>query len=174
MASSGLDLSRPRPALADWGSRTIMRTNMHHLLEQTADRHGAAAAVSYKDTTVGYAELWALASAAANGLKSLGLRRDDRVGIFLEKRVETVAVIFATSTAGGVFVPINPVLKAPQVGYIINDCDIRILVTSAERFAMLSEALDDSSVEHVILVDSGEPPPKTPNYETYAWSEIVA
>ena len=46
-------------------------------------------------------------------------RREERVAIWLEKRVETVATVFGTSAAGGVFVPVNPVLRPPQVAYIL-------------------------------------------------------
>ena len=39
----------------------------------------------------------------------------------------------APRPAGGVFVPINPVLKAKQVAYILDDCSVRVLVTTPER-----------------------------------------
>ena len=55
-----------------------------------------------------YGELWARARQVAGGLAELGLERGDRVAVFLEKRIETVAAIFGTSAAGGVFVPVNP------------------------------------------------------------------
>ena len=87
--------------------------------------------------------------------EALGLARDDRVGIYLDKRIETVAAIFGTSAAKGVFVPINHILKAPQVGYILRDCDVRVLVTSQDRLDLLREELDScNSLEHVVLVDA--------------------
>jgi hypothetical protein len=48
---------------------------------------------------------------------------------------ETIQALFGTSLAGGVFVPVNPLLKAEQVAYILQDCNVRILVTSADRLA---------------------------------------
>ncbi len=49
---------------------------------------------------------------------ALGLDRGDRVAVYLEKRLETIAALFGASAAGGVFVPVNPLLKAEQVAYI--------------------------------------------------------
>jgi acyl-CoA ligase (AMP-forming) (exosortase A-associated) len=71
----------------------------------------------------------------------LGLARTERVAVYLEKRQEAVAALFGAAHAGGVFVPINPLLKSEQVAYILRDCNVRILVTSSERLQLLSDAL---------------------------------
>ena len=132
-----------------------MRTNLHHLLEHTAAQRPDAPALTHKDRTESYAALWALSAAAGAGLARLGLRRDDRVAVFLDKRVETVAAIVATSAASGVFVPVNHVLKAAQAGYILRHCDVRVLVTTPARLALLEPELDRCpALEHVVLVDA--------------------
>ncbi|MFM9915512.1 MAG: acyl-CoA ligase (AMP-forming), exosortase A system-associated [Rhizobacter sp.] len=77
----------------------------------------------------------------ASALVSRGLQRGDRVGIYLEKRFETVISSFGATAAGCVFVPLNPLLKAEQVGYILRDCNVRALVTSPERLALLAQTL---------------------------------
>ncbi len=75
--------------------------------------------------------------------------------IYLDKRMETVEAIFGTSCAGGVFVPINPVLRPQQVGYILRDCDVKVLVTSHDRAQLLASEIDGTpSLEHVVVVDS--------------------
>jgi acyl-CoA ligase (AMP-forming) (exosortase A-associated) len=153
-----------------------MRTNLHHLLEQAADHHGRAPAVTYKDVTVSYSELWSLTKDAAAGLTALGLTRDERVGIYLDKRLEMVTAVFGTSVAAGVFVPVNPILKPPQVAYVLSDCDVRILVTSHERLALLRDELKAcSSLEHVVLVDALPTlPADGDDYLVHSWSEVVS
>ena len=66
-------------------------------------------------------------------MAALDIARGARVAVYLEKRIETVVASFGAPAHGAVFVPINPLLKAEQVGYILRDCDVRVLVTSAER-----------------------------------------
>jgi len=75
------------------------------------------------------------------------------VAIYLDKRIETVAALFGTSAGEGVCVPVNPLLRPKQVGYIMQDCSARVLVTSPERLALLRDELEvRKSVEHVVLV----------------------
>ena len=136
-----------------------MRTQLHQIVAQMAARRPDAPALTIKDTTVSYGELWDEARAFAAGLGRIGLGRSERVAIYLDKRIETVASVFGTSAAGGVFVPVNPLLRAQQVGYILDDCGVRVLVTSAERLETLRDELERCpSVEHVIVVGAGREP----------------
>jgi acyl-CoA ligase (AMP-forming) (exosortase A-associated) len=135
---------------------TPIRTQVHHLLEQAAAAAPESAAVSYKQETVSYGALWHAVRAVAVQLQELGLERGDRVAIYLEKRIELVVGMFATSAAGGVFVPINHVLKPAQVGHIVGDSGARFLVTSADRLAQLPAVRADGSVEHVLLVGAAD------------------
>ncbi|MFC7533535.1 acyl-CoA ligase (AMP-forming), exosortase A system-associated [Actinoplanes sp. GCM10030250] len=133
-----------------------MRIRLHDLLAGAAGRSGDAPAVTYRDDTFTYAELWRDVRAAGAGLRGLGLARGERVAVYLDKRIETVTAVFATSAAGGVFVPVNPVLRARQVAYILADCDVRVLVTTAERLAALGDELDQvKSLERIVIVGGG-------------------
>lgn len=158
---------------------TAMRTSVHHVIEHSAARHAARPAVTYKGATYTYSELWERVARVAAGLGRLGLAREDRVAVFLEKRVETVAAIFGTSAAGGAFVPVNPLLRPQQVAYILRDCDVRVLVTSSERLALLRDELTDCpALEHVVVVDAGSAGPEsatTPpgtGCSVSSWSEV--
>jgi acyl-CoA ligase (AMP-forming) (exosortase A-associated) len=148
-----------------------MRTQLHQIVADSARRRPDAAALTYKDVTVTYAQLWDEISAFAAGLSGLGLEKSERVAIFLDKRSETVTSIFGTSAAGGVFVPVNPVLKAKQVAYILNDCSVRVLVTTSERLELLSDELADTSVEHVVVL--GDLPQAAGGCELHGWDEFL-
>ena len=130
-----------------------MRTQMHHLVQEAADAHRDSLALTFKDVTLTYGELWQAAQGFATALADRGLRRRDRVAIYLDKRIETVTALLGASAAGGVFVPVNPLLRPGQVGYIMRDCDVRVLVTSQDRLGLLRDELDEcKSVEHVFIV----------------------
>jgi acyl-CoA synthetase (AMP-forming)/AMP-acid ligase II len=134
-----------------------MRTQMHHLLLTSARERGEAPALTSKDVTVTYAQLWREVSGFGDALRRLGLGRRDRVAVYLDKRIETVTAIFGASAAGAVFVPVNPLLKPKQVGYIMQDCDVRVLVTSPDRYAVLREELEQcKALDHVILTGTDE------------------
>ncbi|HET8701386.1 MAG TPA: acyl-CoA ligase (AMP-forming), exosortase A system-associated, partial [Nitrococcus sp.] len=82
----------------------------------------------------------------------VGLTVDERVAVYLEKRWETVVALFGAASAGGVFVPVNPLLKPAQVAYILRDCNVRVLITSAARLETLVGALDQAHDLHTVIV----------------------
>jgi acyl-CoA ligase (AMP-forming) (exosortase A-associated) len=156
--------------------KTAMRTNLHHLIEHRAVSHGRTPALTFKNTTLSYAELWNQVSGVAAWLTRLGLEREQRVAIFLDKRIETVAAIFGTSAAGGAFVPINPLLRQHQVAHILSDSGARVLVTSPERLELLGDCLNACpTVTHVLLVEAGASNADTPHTAAFAasrWSQL--
>jgi acyl-CoA ligase (AMP-forming) (exosortase A-associated) len=152
-----------------------MRIRLHDLLADAAGRSGDAPAVTYREDTLSYAELWRAVQAHGAGLQRLGLARGERVAVYLDKRIETVTAIFATSAAGGTFVPVNPVLRARQVGYILGDCDVRVLVTTADRLETLRGELEQvKSLERVIVVGGTTAgPPADLRYAVTSWDELA-
>jgi len=146
------------------------RTSVHHLLSQAAAATPDAPALSYRNATLSYAETWRSVRAAAAQLLSVGVQRGDRVAIYLEKRFETVASIFAVSAAGGVFVPVNHVLKAAQVRHILADSGAEVLITSADRLAQLDEVLPDTRIAHVIVVGAAVPD-STSAWRLHGWDD---
>jgi acyl-CoA ligase (AMP-forming) (exosortase A-associated) len=153
-----------------------MRTNVHHLVDGRAASHPDAPALTVKGQTLSYRELWAQISAFAAGLGQLGVPREARVAVYLDKRIETVAAIFGASAAGAVFVPVNPLLRPAQVGHILRDCGVRVLVTSPDRLALIREELQSCpTVEDVVVV--GDPimlPASDSHHRVHAWNRHCA
>ncbi len=159
----------------------IETTLLHHLLSSAALRSPAATALVCGPSRQTYAELATAVQSCASGLVGLGLARADRVGIWLDKRAETVIASFAAPAAGGVFVPMNPLLKPEQIGYIARDCDVRILLTSPERLALLAPVLADCpALRHVVLTDKPAQPPAAgwpslpPGITLTWWADLLA
>lgn len=90
-----------------------------------------------------YRELYCLIEQAAEGFVAAGLGKGQRVAIYLPKQIEAVVSFFAASACGAVFVPMNPLLKPPQIAHIINDCQAQLLITSAERWQQINDAVTD-------------------------------
>ena len=125
------------------------------LIARAAHRTPDAPALTAGASTMSYASLQADVAGFAAGLCGLGLERGERVGIYLEKRCEGVIASFGAPAAGGVFVPLNPLLKPEQVAYILRDCNVRVLVTSPERLALLVGVLAECpDLRHVVVTDA--------------------
>jgi acyl-CoA ligase (AMP-forming) (exosortase A-associated) len=149
-------------------------TLLHELPLASALRTPEAPALTYGADTLTYARLAERIRAFANGLGALGLARGERVGIYLHKRFETVIACFGAPAAGGVFVPLNPLLKPEQVGYILRDCNVRVLVTSPERYALLAETLAEChDLRHVILTEAETGPDAAARgYRLHTWAAL--
>ncbi|MDM4764903.1 acyl-CoA ligase (AMP-forming), exosortase A system-associated [Pelomonas sp. SE-A7] len=146
-------------------------SHLHHLILRSAEQTPEAAALSYQGSTLNYAELATQVQAMAAALVQLGLPRAARVGIYLEKRFETVVASFAAPAAGLVFVPLNPLLKPEQVGFILRDCEVQVLITSPERHGLLGEELAACpSVRHVVLTGA----PSAQGQGLLDWTELLA
>jgi acyl-CoA ligase (AMP-forming) (exosortase A-associated) len=130
---------------------------LHELILRSAVQSPDAIALVDRGRSLTYSALAAQITDFATALTGLGLARLDRVGIFLPKQIETVVAMFGTAAAGCTFVPVNAVLKAPQVSYILRDCEVRVLITSRCRLQDLeSELAHCPALTHVVLVDAEE------------------
>lgn len=98
----------------------------------------AATALVAHDQSLGYAELDARVSAAAGWLRGQ-VEAGERVALWLPKSLDYVVLFFGILRAGGVAVPVNPVLKAAQVAHILRDSGARLLLSHAPRAAHLPD-----------------------------------
>ncbi|HRD94868.1 MAG TPA: acyl-CoA ligase (AMP-forming), exosortase A system-associated [Rubrivivax sp.] len=148
---------------------------LHELIHCSAHRAGDAPALVYGRATLTYSGLAKGVADFSSGLLSLGLARADRVGIYLEKRFETVIASFGAPAAGGVFVPMNPLLKPEQAVFIMKDCDVRVLVTSPERLTLLAPVLAECpSLRHVVTTARlREPVALPPFVNVLGWEDLL-
>lgn len=150
-----------------------MRRTLCDLLGHTAAAQPDSPAVTYRDETLTYRELLQRVHDFGDALRALGVAREDRVGIFLEKRLETVVSIFGTSAGGGAFVPINPALKPRQVSFILRDSGARVLVTSRDRLRGLEDHLDALTDLRCVVVVDGDGATRTrTGVDVIAWSAM--
>jgi len=145
---------------------------LHELPLFAAERDPSAVALYDGPAIVRYGELAHAIRSFAHWLALLGVQRGERVAIYLDKRVESVVASFGAPAQGAVVVPINPLLKPDQVGYILQDCAVRVLVTSCERLGALTPALEACvDLQHVVVVDGKASP--IARVGTHVWVEAL-
>ena len=133
-----------------------MTKNLHDIITQAAIQYPNRSALHYKTGTLNYSELAQQTALAAIRLQDVDVQRFDRVAVYLPKQFETVISLFACSMAGAVFVPVNPGLKAAQVAHILQDCNVRVLITSKDRLASLTQELTHCSDLHTVLLTDSD------------------
>ncbi len=125
---------------------------IHHMLQSSARRYPDKEALVHGERRLSYQEVATQCASIAAGLRNSGMRRGERVGIYLDPSVDQVLSIFAISQAGGVYVPINTVLFPDQVAHIVRDCGMKALITTPEKLEALAAVLGDApSLEFYVV-----------------------
>jgi len=101
--------------------------NLAWNLLETARARGDRAALRQADDVMPYARLDEDSARVTGLLKRRGVRPGDRVGLMLPNTVEFAVCYYGILRAGGVVVPMNPLLKAREVTYYLRDCEARLM-----------------------------------------------
>jgi len=125
---------------------------LQQLLTESAKAHANKPAVWARGRSITYGELEERSNQLAHLLRARGVEKGDRVGLFFPKCVESVVSMLGVLKAGAIYVPLDPQAPADRVRYIIANCGIRVLITNAERRAMLGPETP-TAFERCILVD---------------------
>jgi long-chain acyl-CoA synthetase len=107
-------------------------TNITQLLVSAADRHGDRIAVRLGHERVSYRELLAEAEGYARLLRDRGVEAGDRVALALPNSTAFPAAFYGALLSGASVVPMNPLLKAGEARYYLEDSGARLVVTEED------------------------------------------
>jgi long-chain acyl-CoA synthetase len=120
--------------------------------------HPERQAVVFKDTSLTYRELEGLVNAFANALRAVGIRRGDRVALFMTNRPEYVVSFFALARLGAVPSPMNPSYREREVAYQLADAQAVAVITQPDLAPLVRAVRDEAPrLEHVITVGPAAP-----------------
>src|SRR5919107_3810252 len=132
-----------------------MGENLATLLTDTAERHGDGTAIKLDDTEVDYNFLNEGSARVAGMLGQHGFERGDRVGVMLPNVPYFAFIYYGILRAGGVVVPMNPLLKGREVNYYLEDPGARILFAWHD-FAEAADEGASSAGADFIQIQPGE------------------
>ncbi len=124
---------------------------LQQLLQESAERYPEKLAVWARGRSVSYRELEERSNQLAHLLRQNGVRKGDRVGIYFPKCVESVIAMLGVVKAGGVYVPLDPQAPAERIAYIIGNCEIRGLITRADKRRGLEQGTLESLLFTVLI-----------------------
>ncbi|HST61184.1 MAG TPA: amino acid adenylation domain-containing protein, partial [Longimicrobium sp.] len=137
---------------------------IHRLFEEQAERTPDAVAVRFGEESLTYRALDARANRLAHYLVGLGAGPEVRVGICLERSLETVVATLAVLKSGGCCVPVDTSYPLERMGLMLADSATRILLSDSELAAPLAgPGLHVVRLDQVAPVLAAEPdhPPRT-------------
>jgi acyl-CoA ligase (AMP-forming) (exosortase A-associated) len=128
---------------------------LHDLLRNSVERDPRKVAIVDGDAEYTYDDLDRQSNSLGAALVGAGVEKGDRVGVYMEKSWEAIVAMLAASRAGATYVNINPLFKPPQVAYVAQDCEIRVMIGDSARL----EGLEPGTVPGTAFY-KGEPPRK--------------
>lgn len=120
------------------------------LLLRAADLHAERTALALPGVAVSYRELRDGAFRVARALIGLGIARGEHVALLMPNSVEFAEALFGIMLAGCVAVPLNARHRAAEIGYIIDNSQARILLTSRH---------DSDPVNFIEVIEQALPTP---------------
>jgi fatty-acyl-CoA synthase len=121
-------MSELKELLGEWGNSTLA-----DLLDRAVTSYGDKDAWVFKGDRVTYAELGRKSADLAKGLITVGIKKGDKVGIWLSNRPEWAVSEFAVARIGAVMVPLSTRFKAFDLEYILKQSDATTLIL-VDRF----------------------------------------
>ena len=136
----------------------VRRQTIADALRRTAQRLPAKTGIVCGDTIWTYAEFDALVTRLAAGLASIGVAEGDKVAVLARNSHGFAALRFALARRGAVMVPINFMLKADEVAYILRHAGARTLATDSGLAELAQAAAQlDTQVQQFIWLPSEDP-----------------
>jgi fatty-acyl-CoA synthase len=147
---------------------SVRRQTIADALHRTARRFPAKLAIACGDVRWTYAEFDALVDRLAAGVASLGVAQGDKVAVLARNSHGFAALRFALARRGAVLVPINFMLKADEVAYILRHAGAKVLATDSGLAALAREAAAlDTHVGQFIWLPAEDPSQPVPGMRTF-------
>jgi len=135
-------------------SSELRRQNIADLLRRSAARYPNRVAIVCAQTCWTYAQFSALCDRLAAGLAAVGIAPSDRVAVLARNSHAFAALRFAVARLGAVLVPVNFMLNAQEVRYILQHSGARLLAADSELTPIGRSAVADTSIEQSLWLPS--------------------
>jgi len=124
------------------------------VIRERAKERGNAVVFTFEGEQMTYAQLDERSNRAANGLTSLGVKKGDRIAYMGKNSHLYFEILAGAAKIGAVMTPVNWRLAAPEVAYIVNDCQAKVLFIGPEFVDLARQIKPD--MQHVTTIIGSE------------------
>jgi amino acid adenylation domain-containing protein len=144
---------------------------LHHLLTESAAKYPDNPAIVFGEEHISYRELDEVTSRLAGTLLDHGVKRCDRVAIYLNKSLQSVLCLFGILKTGATYIPLDPNAPSARVSYILKDAGVRCLLTSSRKYGNVRQLLE-GGIETIVVTDLRAGIENIPGVTTVPWSRV--
>jgi len=135
---------------------------LHEYLRQHAREQPDKAAYIWYGAEISYAELDRLSDACAAMLQRAGVRKGDRVALFLQNCPQYVIAHFGIQKAGAIVAPCSPLFKEHELQYQVADLGAEVIIAADVLYPVIAKVLDSTALRTVVLTGYADMLPASP------------
>jgi long-chain acyl-CoA synthetase len=129
---------------------------LFHFLEASAQKYPDRACTIFKGAVISYKEMNDRTDRIAAALADMGVKKGDRVGIFMPNTPQFVEAYFGILKAGGVVVAINPLYTPPEIAHQANDSGIEVMFVMSNFYKTVKASQPDTKIKKLIVTNIKE------------------
>ncbi|HJS17594.1 MAG TPA: AMP-binding protein, partial [Anaerolineales bacterium] len=124
---------------------------LFYFLQEAAKKYPDRACTIFKGAVISYKEMDALTDHMAAALVEMGVKKGDRVGIFMPNTPQFVIAYYGILKAGGVVVAVNPTYPPDEVVTPVSDANIEIVFTLTKFYDVLQRVRERTKLRTIIV-----------------------
>lgn len=129
---------------------------LFELLEESARKYPNAPCTIFKGAVITYKEMSELTDRLAGALADLGVKKGDRVGIFMPNTPQFVIAYFGILKAGGVVVATNPLYTPREIEHQVKDAGIEVMIVMSNFYSTIKKVQPNTPIKKVIVTNLKE------------------
>ena len=129
---------------------------LQFFLEDSAKKYPNVPCTIFKGAEISYKEMNEITDQVAAALASLGVKKGDRVGIFMPNTPQFIMAYFGILKAGGVVVAVNPLYTPREIEYQVNDAGIEIMFVMSNFYKIMKAAQPNTKLKKIIVTNIKE------------------
>ncbi len=129
---------------------------LYHFLDDSARKYPDRACTIFKGAVVTYKEMNDITDHLAAALVDMGVKKGDRVGIFMPNSPQFVMAYYAILKAGGVVVATNPLYTAPEIEHQASDAGIEVMFVMTNFYKTIKAAQPKTRIKKLIVTNLKE------------------
>ncbi len=132
------------------------RVPLFYFLEESARKYPHRACTIFKGAVISFKEMNEIADRLAAALAEMGVKKGDRVGIFMPNTPQFVMAYFGILKAGGVVVATNPLYTPSEIEYQANDAGVEIMFVMTNFYKTIKAAQPKTKIKRLIVTNLKE------------------
>jgi len=129
---------------------------VHRLFEQTVEKYPDTPCTIFKGSKISYSEMHEITDRLAAGLADLGVKKGDRVGIFMPNTPQFVMAYFAVIKLGGVVIATNPLYSPREIEHQANDAGIEVMLVMSNFYTTIKDVQSKTKIRCLVVTNIKE------------------